>query len=349
MRIYYACIVFNNYSIKKILLVLTLIFGFTVIQAQEKSTSKHRFDLLKEKSTTKILYDRVAHVAKLTESKEEAFNSTYYKQAFYEIQRSDYLERLPALEILENETKQGFVSKLIPISILVSEFDVLKSEVRTNGMLQYNSNEQYEPTSSTFDYFETHKIGLASPLIKQLKGTKIDFVLKNDLIFNTTSSQISKIEANFDNKGFIKLNENQKITINFSSLGEKTAEFKITLQNGEVYTNRVAFKLTPKAQPLDYSQNISQRAPGEVTTLTSITSSLTYQGYDEIGAHAGQGEFQIFYDNEAGLLDKIILVCDGFDPADGRDVNSIYSLLNYGDPVENLGDNVRDLGYDELY
>lgn len=109
LRIYYACIVFNNYSMKKILVVLTLIFGFTVIQAQEKSTSKHRFDLLKEKSTTKILYDRVAHVAKLTESKEEAFNSTYFKQAFYEIQRSDYLERLPALEILENKLNKDLL------------------------------------------------------------------------------------------------------------------------------------------------------------------------------------------------------------------------------------------------
>lgn len=337
---------FNNYSMKKILLVLTLIFGFTLIQAQEKSTSKHRFDLLKEKSTTKILYDRVAHVAKLTEPNEKAFNSTYYKQAFYELQRSDYLERLPALELLENETKQGFAEELIPISVLISEFDVLKPEVRTNGLLTYNSNEQYEPTSSTFDYFETHNIGLVSPLIKQLKGTKINFILKSDLIFNTTSNGISKIEANFNNQGFIKLNENKKVSIDFNSLGKKEVDFRITLQNGAVYTNKVAFELKAKAQSLDYNQNISQRAPGTVTPLTSITSSLTYQGYDEIGAHAGQGEFQIFYDNEAGLLDKIILVCDGFDPADGRDVNSIYSLLNYGNPVENLGDNVRDLGYD---
>src|SRR5690606_37110993 len=172
------------------------------------------------------------------------------------------------------------------------------------------------------------------------------FELTNNLVFNTTSNQISKIEANFDNKGFINLSLNKKFTIDISSLGKKEVTIKLTLENGSTFTNKVAIDLKPKAQPLDYAENISHRAPSEVSPLTSITSSLTYQGYNETAAHAGVGEFQIFYDNEAGLLDKIILVCDGFDPADGRDTNSIYGLLNYGNPVQNLGENVRDLGYD---
>jgi hypothetical protein len=86
--------------------------------------------------------------------------------------------------------------------------------------------------------------------------------------------------------------------------------------------------------------------PFYVSPLTSITSSISYQGVTETAAHAGKGEFQIYYDNEAGLLDKVIIVCDGFDPGDGRKVPDIYNLLNYGSPVQNLGDNVRNLGYD---
>src|SRR5690606_26812490 len=200
---------------KKITLLLTFIIGIYFTQAQEQTTTKDKFELLKEQSTTKILYDRVAQIAQLTKKSDEALNPIHFKQAFHEIQRSDYLNRLPNLVILEEATERGFANNAIPISILISDFDVLKQEVKQNNLLQMNSQNQFEPTNPSFDYFETHHIALVSPLIKQLKGTKIEFELTNNLVFNTTSNQISKIEANFDNKGFINLSLNKKFTIDF--------------------------------------------------------------------------------------------------------------------------------------
>ncbi|MEZ4853446.1 hypothetical protein [Flavobacterium sp.] len=330
---------------KKITL-LTLLFFVVISWSQNKDSRNNQFDLLKDKTQTKILYNRVAPIAKLTSKKEDACNTLYYKQAFYEIQRSDFLNRLPSLTTLEKATEEGFASRIIPISILVSEFEALKPSVKAQNQLILNNNNQYEPVSNAIDLFDTYKVGLASPLIKQLKGTSIQFQLKSDLIFNTTNKTISKIEVNFNNLGFKTINENEIITINFETTGIKEGVFKITLNNGEVFTNTVSFKLIAQAQPLDYSKNISQGLTSEITPVTTITSSLTYQGYDESAAHAGQGEFQIYYDNEAGLLDKIVIVCDGFDPGDGRDTSAIYNLLNYGSPTQNLGNTVRDLGYD---
>ncbi|WP_221259054.1 hypothetical protein [Flavobacterium okayamense] len=331
---------------KKITLLLILFLGLNTFNAQESNSSSHRFELLKQKSSTKILYDRVAQIAELTKEKNVAFPSIYYKQAFHEIQRSDYLNRLPNLDYLEDETEKGFANNLIPISVLIADFEVLKNEVKSQNLIQLNSNNQYEAIDPNFEYFTTHSIGLVSPLIKQLKGKNIEFIVKNELVFNTTSIAIDKIEANFNNQGFKRVNVDEKFTIDFNTIGEKEIIFKTTLKNGKVFTNKVSIEIKEKAQTIDYSANISHKAPSTVGPLTSITSSLTYQGYNEVSAHAGQGEFQIYYDNEAGLLDKIILVCDGFDPADGRDVNSIYGLLNYGNPLQNLGENVRDLGYD---
>ena len=127
---------------------------------------------------------------------------------------------------------------------------------------------------------------------------------------------------------------------------KKTIAFKITLSTGETFSHSNSFEVEEKAIPLNSSARISQMTPFYVSPLTSITSSISYQGVTETAAHAGKGEFQIYYDNEAGLLDKVIIVCDGFDPGDGRKVPDIYNLLNYGSPVQNLGDNVRNLGYD---
>ncbi|MCB0432822.1 MAG: hypothetical protein KDD18_07380, partial [Mangrovimonas sp.] len=91
---------------------------------------------------------------------------------------------------------------------------------------------------------------------------------------------------------------------------------------------------------LNYSQ------PGSESAIMSINATIPYQGYGESTAHVGTGEYKIFYDNVDGVLDKPIFFVDGFDPNDSRDIPSMYSLLDFGNPVENLADLVRDEGYD---
>lgn len=249
---------------KKITLLLLTFISCSIFAQEQGYDSKKLFELVKDISKTKIIYDRVSPVADLTNGSDKTLNSVLYKQAFYQIQRADYLNRLPNLELLEIETEKGFSNNIIPISILISEFEKLKPEVKDQNLLQLNSNNQFVPTSSNFDYFNEYKIGLAAPLIKELKGTTVTFKLDSQLIFNTTQNSIQKIEANFNNQGFQLIQSNKNITIDFGSIGEKEIEFKITLTNGEIYKNKVSFKLKEKAQTLDYSKNISKVAPSTV-------------------------------------------------------------------------------------
>lgn len=329
---------------KKTILFFALIC-YTVIFSQEEKTNIS-FDLLKNKTETRILYNRVAPIAKLTSSKADAFNTLYYKQAYYEIQRADFLNRLPNLEILDNATEKGFASRVIPISILISEFEALKPSVKEQNQLQLNVDNQYEPISNDIALFNTYKIGLVSPLIKQIKGTDVKFKLDSDLIFNTTNKSIRKIEYSLNDAAFVSVSSNEIISLKGLIFGNNELKFRLTLSNNETYMSRCSIRVEQNAQTLNYNARVSQSNAGTVGPVTEITSSLTYQGYAETSAHAGKGEFQIYYDNEAGLLDKIVVVCDGFDPGDGRDTSAIYNLLNYGTPTQNLGDTVRDLGYD---
>lgn len=330
--------------IKKITLAAILLLQFHAF-SQEKSKVSNTFDLFKERSSTKIVYNRVAPIANLISPKTTPITSIEFKQAFHEIQRADFLNRLPEIDLLEQETDKGFAENYIPLSILISEFDNLKPELKNSSAISTNNQNQLVPTQN-INYFDTHKIGISGLLIKELKGKSFVINLKNELIFNTTSNTINKIEAKIDNGTFFTININKPQTISFDSFGKHTIEFKITLSNQQTFTN--LFECSNTEKPIDLSalKNVSQQAPSAISPLTTITSSLTYQGYAETAAYAGRGEFQIFYDNEAGLLDKIILVCDGFDPGDSRKVPDIYNLLNYGTPTQNLGDNVRNLGYD---
>lgn len=330
---------------KNILIFISLlsILGFS----QDASNSKRRFELLKEHTETKILYDQVANVSHATDIKKEEINPLYFMQVYHEMERADYLNRLPKLEKLEAEAKNGFAKEYVPLSVLISEFEtIIKSTVENNKMV-FNANNQYEITDTSISYFNKHAIGIVAPLLKAIKGKRVVFKLNESHIFNTTNKNISKIEADFnDGLGFRILNKNSEVIVNYSTIGKKTIAFKMTLNTGEIFTHSNAFEVEEKAIPLDASAKISQMAPFYVSPLTSITSSIPYQGVGETAAHQGRGEFQIFYDNEAGLLDKVIIVCDGFDPGDGRKIPDIYNLLNYGAPVQNLGNNVRNLGYD---
>jgi pimeloyl-ACP methyl ester carboxylesterase len=82
-----------------------------------------------------------------------------------------------------------------------------------------------------------------------------------------------------------------------------------------------------------------------VNAITSITATIPYQGYEESAAYLGQAEYEIFPDNVNGIIDKPIILLDGFDPNDGRSIPAIYSLLDYG-VGQNLATDLRNQGYD---
>lgn len=92
-------------------------------------------------------------------------------------------------------------------------------------------------------------------------------------------------------------------------------------------------------------QNIPENAIyPESQTVETITATIAYQGYDETQAYYGQGEFEIFPDNVDGILDRPIIVLDGFDPGDSRDIPGLYASLSFDG--QNMADILRDEGFD---
>lgn len=79
-------------------------------------------------------------------------------------------------------------------------------------------------------------------------------------------------------------------------------------------------------------------------TISQITAEIPYQGYDEDQAILGQGEYEIFLDQVDGILDKPVIVLDGFDPGDFRNIAGLYNSLEFGG--DNLADLIREEGFD---
>ncbi len=86
--------------------------------------------------------------------------------------------------------------------------------------------------------------------------------------------------------------------------------------------------------------------PGTQSTILPITSTISFQGYEETTAHFGQGQYQVFYDNIDGVFDKPFILVDGFDPKDSNTIPVIYNSLIYNGGANNFFDDMRNQGMD---
>jgi len=284
-----------------------------------------------------ILYDRVYQIADLTSETSFATGNRISK-ALSELSRADYLNRFPDYSLIKEIKKQAYLHNQVPLSIVISEVQKINPSAYDEGIVTVNPegnlilNQQLQP-----HHFDSFKVHLASPLIENHKGLNVTFSFPENLIFNTTEFEILKILVDFNNKGFEPFFPNQTKTIQFNSEGTKPITFKITLENNEVLLLHSSINITKSAA--DYNTR-------NAGVIQPIESTIPYQGFGESQAYTGIGEFQIFVDNVDGVLDKPIIIIDGFDPGDSRDISAVYQLMNFNNGTENLADEARDLGYD---
>jgi hypothetical protein len=321
---------------KKItLLVICLLSLFTF--AQDKSC-----DLLQEKSQTKIIYDRVFGLADATKASQKDVSASYFIQLYHEIQRADFLKRLPQLEVLKNAGKLGGVQNEIPLSVLITDFEKISTNAIERGAVFLNANQQYEPKEGSATIFEHHSVNLISPLIGTSKTNTVTFVLKDAFIFNTTNRIINNIAyQNKEDGQWHRIQQNQPFTIHFNEDGQQTVNCRIQFNNGETTYQSFTLKVASLA-------GIAARNTQNTyipNAVNSVTATIPYQGFGETAAFFGQGEYEIFPDTVDGILDKPVFLVDGFDPGDARSIAITYAGLNYG-TNQNLADYLRSLGFD---
>jgi sporulation protein YlmC with PRC-barrel domain len=324
-------------------ITLLIVSLFSILGYSQDKT----YDLLKGKTQTNILYDRVYGISDATNPKSKEITTNQFLQTYHEIQRADFNNRLPKLESIRNQADLGFAQNQIPLSILISDFETIKKSEIDNKNVFLNSNNQMEIKSGITNTFEKHSVNLIGALLQKSKNNQVDFILKSDLIFNTTNKTITSISVNYnDSKTWKNINQNQAFRINFTKNGSQIINFKITLSTGENIEQSIAFEVDcPTLAVANKTSNSQLVTPNVINT---ISATIPYQGYGETQGFLGQAEYQIFPDTVDGILDKPIFLLDGFDPGDARNIPGIYSLLNYGTTGQNLGDIVRAQGYDVI-
>jgi pimeloyl-ACP methyl ester carboxylesterase len=328
-----------NQFIMKIKITLLLLSFISISSfAQDKS-----YDLLNEKSETKIIYDKVFGISNATQQRKSDITSNYFMQVYHEIQRADFLQRLPKLEKLREAANLGFAKNQVPVSILISDFEKINPTATENGDLFLNGNKQFQSKENAQNLFTKHSLNLISPLLLKSKSSQVSFILKNELIFNTTNKTIQNIAIQANNeKTWKTITTDNPFQINFSSNGKQTINCKIQFTNGEIIVESFVLEIDNQN---NNTANRTTQNDFQPNAVNSITATIPYQGYGEAAAYLGQGEYEIFPDTVDGILDKPVILVDGFDPGDTRNIATIYSGLNYG-TGQNLADYLRTLGFD---
>ena len=316
--------------------LLLLSFGISFGQEQKI------FDLLKPYSETKIIYDRVYPVSNATHLKTDQVSANNFLQVYHEIQRADYLQRFPKLEVVQSLSNDGFINNYIPLSLLIADFDNLKANALETRKVVLNSDNQLELRDGSKDVFDLYQINLLGTTLGKTKDNQPTFILKSNLIFNTTKRAISFIEVKEENTWRI-ITIDQPFKLNFKENGFNTVPYIIHFSDGTIISQSFAIEVQYQKRNTESKGN----AAFQPNIVTSISSTIPYKGYGETASFLGKGEYEVFLDTVNGVLDKPIILVDGFDPGDTRNTSAIYQLLNYG-TNQNLGAVIRAQGYDVI-
>lgn len=298
------------------------------------------YDLLKGKTETNILYDRVFNLSKANTLDTKHTTTSTFNQVYHEIQRADYTQSLPAYEVIKQEAKLGFATKQIPLSVLITDFETISTTALENGDVFVNGANLYDVKPTATQVFQKHSLHLMASLVA--KSSTTTFILKDDFIFNKSNRTIATIALKMQNSDWKIIPFNQAFQMDLGSTGKQTIDYRITFTNGTSIEQSFEIEKTESRTTTANRNSSTSFVPNVVT---DITATIGYQGSGETAPYFGQGEYELFLDTTNGVLDKPIFLVDGFDPGDTRDTSTIYTSLNYG-TGQNLATDLRAQGFD---
>lgn len=161
----------------------------------------------------------------------------------------------------------------------------------------------------------------ASVLISEVATPQVNFII-DDFVYFDEKDKIQRLEIDFgDNKGYRRVKEGDKIFIDYKFPGEKAIAVKMKTNKGTFY-NYSAINI------LDYEKQV----PDEIFDIKDTKSR-------SLKALSG-GRAELFVGCD-GVLDKPVIVVEGFDPT------NIISPLSYVSGTTRI-DFFRE-GYDMIY
>jgi len=303
-----------------IILYSSLSFSQTIVIDREK--------LDKQTIKTAALYERIKTPDKkllqfTAQNNLSIDKPIVWLSLYHNIYQAEYNTQLKHFLQLKKNVKQDLKKNILNIGILNYQFNKIKAVALNtrnvqvvNGRMQLNNP----------DDIETRNVFALSPIItKKNLGKNITFRFNTQTYFSNIPSEIDYFEIDFDDgNGKRRIYPDTDLTIHYPTTGKKQIRANLRLKNGAVFSSAFSLQI----------RNIAMPTPDE--TWNNFTADISYNG------SSATGEVAVFFGNGNTDFTRPVIVSDGFDPGDTRDLSEIYDIVNQ----QNMINNLRNLGYD---
>lgn len=310
-------------TITNLIFVLFIVNLFS--QQQLKKIDSMLVDINKSTLTTNVLYERVFPFARLATFNDSINISSvkHFEQALSELYKSSNKQKFTSHKQLRTHYTSNDNKGIVDIGIINASFHQLNyiEEDQQKSALKITNN-KFEKIINDKPIFIPKEVLIISTLKEYLVGDAITYHFDNAFFIQNSTKTISSIIANFDTTTDYTIYDNgsftnQNLTINYSETGYKTLTFLVTYNDSTTQATQatVHVKRTPLNPPASKWNSASAPNP----------TDFEFQGYDETTAINGEIEYRIWYaDGSEGLdlsiVQKPIIVIDGFDPLDKRKI-----------------------------
>ena len=316
---------------KKYLFILSVFFSFTYINlnAQEFSVKKNPFNKLDQtKIKTGVLFDKVklpiSKINKFTKNNSELINKpSEWREIYGEIYQATLNNKLPDILNLKKSIKPKLRQNIFPVGIINYKYNQFKANVLKNKLIEIKNNKVYALKK---DIYDTKNVFTASLIeAKEYTSKNIIYDFSKKYYFSNLYEIPNFIFVDFDDgKNFKKIELGSKIPVKYNIDGEKNIKIKIQFKSGQKFSSGFKVKIKTPKMP----------TPDE--TWTNYTADIPYNG------SAAQGEIGVFFGNGNTDFTRPVIIVDGFDPGDTRDIAGLWDIANQ----QNMVDNLLGEGYD---
>ncbi|MEL6812398.1 MAG: hypothetical protein AAFP76_13790 [Bacteroidota bacterium] len=286
--------------------------------------------------TTSILLEEPSPFSVLT-SETNRTSMFILEQSYEDLSKADSQGRFSNLGELQSRMRPYTMNETIFIGGFHTQFETISEEALSEGKIQVASNGDVSTNSSDY-IFQSYSRTLMAPLSFRKTGLSATFYVDENLFVNTTANVITDVQIDFDNgSGYTSVNFNDPIPINYTLEGTKELSFKVVFQDSTEAISNAQLQVRMGRQDEAQSRNFAQQ-----DLFGTIAPDLSI--YPSTPSTPGMAEYEIFLGAD-GVLDKPVIVVDGFDPADSRNIADVYQLLEYtdsGGATQNLADKIRN-------
>lgn len=310
-----------------------------------------------------ILYDRVTPLANLVYFNDSLnyCGPALFEQGLSELYRASNQQKFMSVQDIRSRAVPDSIANKTKIALIHQEINSM------NIVDQRHPSAAFVVSDSTISHqnnqasaLRSFDLVMATTLKKVIEGPEVTFVFDQDLLMGDYEN-VKEIWSDLGGINSIKIWENEHWTesefqITYTATGDHLINFQVEYHDGSVRSTQALIHVKHAATH-----------PGPMIENGQIFAQIPWQGFNENTSYLGKLDYRIFYrtsgGNQQARLHKPIVIIDGFDPGDRRQIQdsdphpwatdlehrSIEDMMSY---VDADGHSVaiipmlRDLGYD---